>query len=814
MPKVSVITLPGDVVNQTHETRPIRVVSFVVWNRWLRQAAGWLKTLIYRDNIPFVILAFLLSRIAIMDELAPFGLAFFAAVAYASRPRAAVTGLWALAGVLSTAVYSEAILYATVFILYFRWGDTWSQQYRHRFVIPLIISGSILTGGIILAVVSQSGLYQLMLAVFEAILCLIASAIFILGTPLLLEKQEEKAAETSALRTICFVALLVLAINGFGNISILGYSIRSIMGYGLIMAMALTGGTGAGAASGVAIGIVAALMEGMAGPMVILPAVAGMAAGLFRDLGKAGVVIGFISGTVIAISFAGQTDIMGIKITEASVAAIIFCAIPRTWMNTWQRQDTSVLVRTIAEARIQQAATKMKKIEGIFGDVAAAFNSLENRIAENSRQDNLSRKLAEISERVCERCTERTRCWDVDFFRTYQAMMEAITLAEHHNTKINALPGILQENCIQTQTMLDVLYSVISYDRHLDFWKRKVAEQQRVTGEQLQAAGAIIGELADEIAKNEDNQKGLALKIRDKASELDCSVDNVKITGTKREISAISLYKQACGGNHECANTLVPLVAGLANAKMLLEAECGSKEGCRACKISLKPVEKIRISSSGSSIAKVTGKCGDTYSTLTFAHGKTALLLSDGMGSGELAANESHRAVKFLESLLEVGFTTNVTVKVVNSLLLLRAAEESFATVDMAVIDTHASEVEFFKIGSAPSFIKRVREVTPIESGALPVGILQQVEIQPIKVALSAGDVIVMVSDGVADIAYRGMMSKESWLVNFLRRTNSNNPKELTELILNEALRLSGGVVKDDMTVLVTQILARPNLSQ
>lgn len=55
-------------------------------------------------------------------------------------------------------------------------------------------------------------------------------------------------------------------------------------------------------------------------------------------------------------------------------------------------------------------------------------------------------------------------------------------------------------------------------------------------------------------------------------------------------------------------------------------------------------------------------------------------------------------------------------MRTINSLLLLRSTEESFVTIDIAVINTYSGEVEFLKIGSAPSFIKRVREVATIKS--------------------------------------------------------------------------------------------------
>ena len=53
--------------------------------------------------------------------------------------------------------------------------------------------------------------------------------------------------------------------------------------------------------------------------------------------------------------------------------------------------------------------------------------------------------------------------------------------------------------------------------------------------------------------------------------------------------------------------------------------------------------------------------------------------------------------VDCLGKLLQAGFSIDVSVKTVNSLLALRSAGENFATVDMAIIDQYNGEVEFLK---------------------------------------------------------------------------------------------------------------------
>lgn len=182
------------------------------------------------------------------------------------------------------------------------------------------------------------------------------------------------------------------------------------------------------------------------------------------------------------------------------------------------------------------------------------------------------------------------------------------------------------------------------------------------------------------------------------------------------------------------------------------------------------------------------------------------------MGSGEAAANGSGHAVKFLQQLLAAGFDIDTAVKTVNSMLLIKMPGDSFATVDMVVVDTFTGEAEFLKVGSAPSYVKRVREVVTINPAAPPIGILETIEIEPVRRMLVPGDIVVMVSDGIID-AGRGT-AKENWVANFLRRTGSERPQDIADKILGQALEYSGGVAGDDMAVLVARVAEPPGIIQ
>ncbi len=194
--------------------------------------------------------------------------------------------------------------------------------------------------------------------------------------------------------------------------------------------------------------------------------------------------------------------------------------------------------------------------------------------------------------------------------------------------------------------------------------------------------------------------------------------------------------------------------------------------------------------------------CGDYYSLLELGAGEQVIILSDGMGSGPRAAAESKATIVLLERLLEAGFGKEVVLRSVNSLLQLRTGTESFATVDMALIDLVAGEVELIKVGAVPSMVKRGKEVFIVGAPSLPLGILPRVGVESHQEALRPGDLLVMVTDGVGDSE-----EQPSWAAAFLRRMEECPPQIVADRIVEEALRRSGGRLRDDLTVAACRMI-------
>src|SRR5690625_1620325 len=185
--------------------------------------------------------------------------------------------------------------------------------------------------------------------------------------------------------------------------------------------------------------------------------------------------------------------------------------------------------------------------------------------------------------------------------------------------------------------------------------------------------------------------------------------------------------------------------------------------------------------------------------------GKYALAISDGMGNGIRAREESMETLRLLEQILRTGISEQVAIKSINSILALRTTDEIFATLDLAMINLHNATLRCLKIGSSPSYIKRGKEIIPIEGNNLPIGIIEQVELETVKDTLKSGDILIMMSDGIFD-GPKEIKNSEIWLRRKIQNLQTDHPQEIADVLLEEVIRGELGVIRDDMTVVVAKV--------
>ncbi|MNI81267.1 Stage II sporulation protein E [compost metagenome] len=93
----------------------------------------------------------------------------------------------------------------------------------------------------------------------------------------------------------------------------------------------------------------------------------------------------------------------------------------------------------------------------------------------------------------------------------------------------------------------------------------------------------------------------------------------------------------------------------------------------------------------------------------------------------------------------------------------------------------------------------------PISASNLPIGIIQDIEVDLVSVQLYPGDTLVMMTDGIYD-APGYAVNKELWIKRLIQEIESDQPQEIADCLLESVIRYQKNVIHDDMTVVVAKI--------
>ena len=77
---------------------------------------------------------------------------------------------------------------------------------------------------------------------------------------------------------------------------------------------------------------------------------------------------------------------------------------------------------------------------------------------------------------------------------------------------------------------------------------------------------------------------------------------------------------------------------------------------------------------------------GDNYSFFEMKPGNQTAILSDGMGSGEKACQDSTLVVELMQKFLEAGFPAETAISMINSALVCREESANMSTLDLCSI--------------------------------------------------------------------------------------------------------------------------------
>ena len=171
--------------------------------------------------------------------------------------------------------------------------------------------------------------------------------------------------------------------------------------------------------------------------------------------------------------------------------------------------------------------------------------------------------------------------------------------------------------------------------------------------------------------------------------------------------------------------------------------------------------------------------------------------LSDGMGVGKLAQEESRFTLRLLKSILETGMDLRNAIMLINSLLKVKNRFDMYATLDLVSINKRNLKSHFFKNGAMHSYIYSNVEDKFIEvnTSSLPIGIIDHISSYDFSFKLRKNDFIIMFSDGIKE----EIQSFET----FFKKIKGYNPQIIAHELASKFKNVNE---VDDVSVLVIKI--------
>lgn len=611
---------------------------------------------------------------------------------------------------------------------------------------------------------------------------------------------------TEQMVSICILFCLLVA--GIGNLSVYDYSIKSIFALTLVLCIAYIGGAAYGAMIGVAMGIILGVSTNDMMSCIGFYGVGGLIVGIFKDTGK---LFSILAAIVIYVALGLYSNELTFKFgIEILSSCVLFMFIPRSLINKYESEvnlenKKNYTVDAQLESIKDEFSIKLKELTEVLSAVSKYLgDSTEN---ENLLIKNKGSALVEnLADRCCSKCENKSSCWELEFNQTFNAFQKLIQNYEEGKVEV---PKDLQRKCVQNFTLVKNTEAIINNYTVDETIKNRLAEGRRILSEHVSNVMNSIDNILNDFKKNVMVDLDMERRVKKELNRMSIQYNSVFCYIDADGKNKIKLNIDECDGNvnEYCTKNIIPILNNLTRKKLCVRDDSYNiNSETKECIVTIEEAPKYSIVSYGAFIPK-SGEVqtGDSYTFGNTNDGYYTTILSDGMGFGPEASKESKSTVELVEKFMEAGFDEDKTINTVNSMMGMKFAEdEKYATLDFSKINLYDGEATFVKIGAAPTFIKRGNVVKAINSKNLPFGLVDEVEVEYIKGQLKAGDILVSISDGILDI---DKFANENfiWLEEYLKQVN-DDPKTLSEKILQKAKKLSGKEIKDDMTVIVSKI--------
>lgn len=684
------------------------------------------------------IFCYLLAAGNMLEGLSPFGAALAAACPQKLliiTAVAAAGGSLFPAGIAMSMKYAAAVMLCAVARWTFfggsilRYSSTWA---------PLLGGLSLLLPSLLVELTGDWTGYGLFLSVAEAFLA--AGAAYFFSRSLELLRQGLHSVRRSdgicALMSLCIFLLSLCAFR------INGFSLGRCSACLAVLLCALWGES-SGCIAGVACGTAIALAFFPDSSAIGGLALCGLLAGAFSHVSKFACCAAFVLSNGLYCLLTHSPMMAFPLLMESGVASMLFMFIP---LRSLQRLRSRAFARMAQDRGKQLLLHRVEGASQALRDIAAHTRRVSEQL-NILRTGSIEELYQQAIDQICRSCPQNVSCWQNQFSDSMNCFNHFTELLRK-NKQINEEDFLypLSRQCPHKASLKNSINNGYEGFLRKEGLRRKVAQVRAVVTDQFEGMADMLCSFGQELLEIQPCEAHLSEKIKNYLESISDSIQDVNCYRSLQQ----QYFLQFRLPQHQLPRLKLDR----------LQEDLGEILGCQLdepeldssgemVQVCLRELANYWLEVAHSQhICKDSKVCGDSCDSFTDRKAVAHMLISDGMGSGSAAALDSQLTSSLIRRLLQADVDYGSALKIVNSALLVKSGDESLATVDIAAVDLYSGRADFYKAGAAPTFIRRHHRIGSVEPVTLPVGILSAVEFEKRSVQLSAGDLLLMLSDG------------------------------------------------------------------
>lgn len=708
------------------------------------------------------LMGLLVPRAVLYGQMAPCGVSLAAAATVGALPvSGAVLAGYLLAG---EAILPLRYMAAVAVVIGARWVlSALPELAQKRFVPPLL--AFVATAATGLAVLGQNGLdgWQVLLILAEGALA--AGGALFFHTAMtwsdqwLTAQRPEHRPALDAGQQAAVILTGAVAVMAASTLTLGGISPGRALAVLLVLVLARSGRESGGCTAGVVLGAAIAMAAPGQTALAMAMAFGGLIAGVFSRLGRVAEALAFfIAAGAVTLAEADADALF--HLYEVLIAGILLVLMPKQW----DRRLCHLFIRgqdlPAAEGLRRAVSLRLAVASRALEEVSDTVGVVSERLAHGSAPDTAA-LFRGCCSAVCGNCPLHLVCWEQnrdDMMASLETLPPLLrrqgTVNETHFT------GWLAQQCRQPERVAAYLTRGYADMVAQESAWRRLEELQDSLRHQFGAMGALLTDLATDLQRPGQVDVELSGRVLAVCRDYGMPVRDALCSRRQGNRLTVEILMGNIG---------VPLNGGRwlkeiqevcdRNFAPPATVECG-----RDVRVTLTEVPRYAVEI-GIAQRCCDGEklCGDAVDSFSI-HGRTVVVLSDGMGSGGRAAVDGAMSVGLTARLWKAGFSPNSILQTVNASLLVKSRQESLATLDVVAVDEFSGRVDSYKAGAAASLLCCGGRVSRMERTSLPVGILPDVAFEHSHDWLTEGDILLLVSDGALA---GGMAAVETLLQDF-----------------------------------------------